>query len=75
MRRDASGLERALQDAGLKTAGNGMQFQLRDQTMGQDQRPSIVDVAQLVANDTSLGANEPTQTRYSRHSGGLDIRV
>ena len=74
LRRDASGLERALQDAGLKTAGNGMQFQLRDQTMGQDQRPSIADVAQLVANDTSLGANEPTQTRYSRHSGGLDIR-
>ena len=37
LRRDASGLERALQDAGLKTADNGLQFSLRDQTMGREQ--------------------------------------
>ena len=30
LRRDASGLERALQDAGLKTADNSLQFSLRD---------------------------------------------
>ena len=31
LRRDAHQLERALQDAGLKTSDNGMQFSLRDQ--------------------------------------------
>ena len=31
LQRDASGLQRALQDAGLKTADNGLQFSLRDQ--------------------------------------------
>src|SRR5262249_50020535 len=38
LRRDASGLERALQDAGLKTSDNGLQFALRDQYMNQKQR-------------------------------------
>ena len=36
LRRDAQQLERALQDAGLKTSDNGLQFSLRD----QDSRPA-----------------------------------
>ena len=32
LRRDAHQLERALQDAGLKTSDNGLQFSLRDQS-------------------------------------------
>ena len=37
LRRDAPELERALQQAGLKTGDNGLQFALRDQTGGQNQ--------------------------------------
>ena len=37
LHRDSAGLERALQDAGLKTSDNGLQFSLRDQSMSQQQ--------------------------------------
>ncbi len=37
LRRDAPELERALQQAGLKTGDNGLQFALRDQTGGRTQ--------------------------------------
>jgi len=79
MRRDASGLERALQDAGLKTSDNGLQFSLRDQTMGrqQDNTPAPA-TAQIVVQDSTLPSNEVTQRNYSRLAGlrgGIDIRV
>ena len=79
MRRDASGLERALQDAGLKTTDNGLQFSLRDQTMGrqQDNTPAQ-STAQIVVQDNTLPSNEITQRNYSRLAGlrgGIDIRV
>ena len=79
MRRDASGLERALQDAGLKTSDNGLQFSLRDQTMGrqQDNTPAQ-STAQIVVQDNTLPSNETTQRNYSRLAGlrgGIDIRV
>ena len=79
MRRDASGLERALQDAGLKTSDNGLQFSLRDQTMGrqQDNTPAPA-TAQIVVQDNTLPSNEITQRNYSRLAGlrgGVDIRV
>ena len=79
MRRDASGLERALQDAGLKTTDNGLQFSLRDQTMGhqQDNTPAQ-STAQIVVQDNTLPSNEITQRDYSRLAGlrgGIDIRV
>ena len=38
LRRDAHQLERALQDAGLKTSDNGLQFSLRDQAFAGAQR-------------------------------------
>ena len=76
LRRDAAGLERALNDAGLKTADNGLQFSLRDQSSGQEQ--SYAGAAQLVVEDATPSSIEPMQRDYSRlaaSGGGLDIRV
>ncbi|HXQ84855.1 MAG TPA: flagellar hook-length control protein FliK [Xanthobacteraceae bacterium] len=72
-------LERALEQAGLKTADNGLQFTLRDQSFagqysgGNDTQPAP---AQLVIPDPDLPPVETTQI-YSRSSlgGGIDIRV
>ena len=79
LRRDASGLERALQDSGLKTADNGLQFSLRDQNMGNEQSNSPAPpVAQIVVNDSALPTIDATQRNYSRLAGlrgGIDIRV
>jgi flagellar hook-length control protein FliK len=80
LRRDASGLERALQDAGLKTGDNGLQFSLRDQSMGQQQMNNGPDpsAAQLVVNDDSLPSTDINLLNYGRlagQGGGLDIRV
>ena len=79
LQRDASGLERALQDAGLKTADNGLQFSLRDQSMGREQSNAPTPrAAQIVVSDSALAANDATQRNYSRLAGlrgGIDIRV
>jgi hypothetical protein len=79
LRRDASGLERALQDAGLKTADNGLQFSLRDQTMGREQSNTpTTGAAQIIVHDDALPVNDATQRNYSRLAGlrgGIDIRV
>ena len=64
LRRDASGLERALQDAGLKTADNGLQFSLRDQSMGREQSNAPTPrAAQIVVSDSTLAGKrrDPTQ--------------
>lgn len=80
LRRDASGLERALQDAGLKTGDNGLQFSLRDQSMSQQQTNNGPDpsAAQLVVNDDTLPSTDINLSNYGRLAGqgsGLDIRV
>lgn len=79
LRRDAAGLERALQDAGLKTADNGMQFSLRDFSMGREQgNAPTPGTAQLVVNDDALAASDASQRNTSRLAGlrgGIDIRV
>ena len=79
LRRDASGLERALQDAGLKTADNSLQFSLRDQTMGREQSNTpALRTAQIVVPDSTLPMTDATQSNYSRLAGlrgGIDIRV
>ncbi len=72
-------LQRALEQAGLTTTNNGLQFTLRDQSFagqngsgngGQPPAP------QLVIPDPKLSAIDTTQV-YSRWNlgGGLDIRV
>jgi flagellar hook-length control protein FliK len=77
LRRDAAGLERALQDAGLKTANNGLQFSLRDQSMNEQQAGTSPGAAVLVATDESLPSidNIPQRYRLAGQGGGLDIRV
>ena len=78
LRRDAAGLERALQDAGLKTAGNGLQFSLRDQSMSQQQTGGGSDTAQIVMQDEMLPPADVIPQNYGRlagQGGGLDIRV
>jgi flagellar hook-length control protein FliK len=76
MRRDASGLERSLQDAGLKMSGNGLQFSLRDQSSnGQQNTGSAVRAPQIIVQD-SLTVDTPRgYTAYGSRIGGLDIRV
>jgi flagellar hook-length control protein FliK len=77
LRRDAAGLERALQDAGLKTANNGLQFSLRDQSMNEQQAGTSPGAAVLVATDESLPSLDviPQRHRLAGQGGGLDIRV
>jgi flagellar hook-length control protein FliK len=78
LRRDASGLERALQDAGLKTADNSLQFQLRDQSMGQQQTGGGPDTAQMIVTDETPPSIDIIPQNYGRLAGtggGLDIRV
>jgi flagellar hook-length control protein FliK len=83
LRRDAPALERSLQDAGLKTGDNALQFSLRDQGAfgGQNQNPnhgSPADAARVVIPDRELPAVEATTAAYGRLAGtslGIDIRV
>lgn len=78
LRRDSSGLERALQDAGLKTANNGLQFSLRDQSLTDQQPGPTPDSALVVADDEILPSTDAMPVRYGRLAGqgaGLDIRV
>ena len=79
LRRDSAGLERALQDAGLKTSDNGLQFSLRDQSTGRDPgHAPTPGAAQLVVNDDALTAIDANPRNYGRLAGlggGIDIRV
>jgi flagellar hook-length control protein FliK len=72
-------LERALEQAGLRTADNGLQFTLRDQSFagqnnGSGAQPN--SAAQLVIPDADLTPVAATQI-YSRAGlgSGVDIRV
>ena len=79
LRRDANNLQQALQDAGLKTSDNGLQFSLRDQTMGRDQSNTPMPAAaQIVVKDDALAGTDITPRNYPRLAGlggGIDIRV
>jgi chemotaxis protein MotD len=72
-------LERALQQAGLTTADNGLQFTLRDQSFtGQNNTGNGAqqNQTQLVVPDADMPGVDATQI-YSRAAfrGGVDIRV
>jgi flagellar hook-length control protein FliK len=82
LQRDARGLERALQDAGVKTDSGSLNFNLRGQNQGQDQqaggdgapgRPGL-DSDTLAADGGDPAAQQLQQPRSS-HDGALDIRV
>ena len=73
-------LQRALEQAGLTTTNNGLQFTLRDQSFagqnGAGGNGGQPPAPQLVIPDPKLSAIDTTQI-YSRWNirGGLDIRV
>jgi flagellar hook-length control protein FliK len=83
LRRDAPQLEHSLQQAGLKTADDALQFSLRDQGGfgGQNPNPNFsspADTTRVVIPDRSLPPVETTMAAYSRVTGastGIDIRV
>ncbi len=82
LRRDAPQLERALQQAGLKTGDSGLQFTLRDQSFnGQNQNPSgqsLGTASRLVIPDSAVTPLEASSSAYGwarKPGGGIDIRV
>jgi chemotaxis protein MotD len=79
LRRDAPQLQRALEDAGLKTGDSGLQFSLRDQSSGRnDDNGSGRNAHRLViTEDDAIPAPVAGKT-YSRMLGassGVDIRI
>src|SRR5262249_28146199 len=83
LRREAPELERALQQAGLKTSDNGMQFTLRDQSFGGANQGSTdgywrSSAAKLVVPDPEMAAADGlpgNSDRALRLGAGIDIRV
>lgn len=77
LRRDAPQLERALQQAGLKTSDNALEFSLRDQTPQRDQEANQ-NANRLVVPDEDAAPVAAVPHNYGRLLGlgsGLDIRV
>jgi flagellar hook-length control protein FliK len=79
LRRDSADLERALQQAGLKTGDNGMQFTLRDQSFaGRNNNEEPPTRARAIIPDPELAPIDTLQNSYrriSRGGSGIDIRV
>lgn len=79
LQRDARGLERALQEAGVKTDSGSLSFNLRGQGQQQDQRQAAEGsqprsdraIARAIDESQALAP----QAYRSSHSGALDIRV
>lgn len=75
LRRDAHQLERALQDAGLRTSDSGLQFSLRDQGFaGRDEQRQQAGPASFFVERDALPA-DLTPYRQSARLGALDIRI
>jgi flagellar hook-length control protein FliK len=78
LQRDASDLQRSLQQAGLKTSDQGLQFSLRDQSPGMDRnnQHQPTHVARIVVPDSEPAANIVMRSyRRAGHGAGVDIRV
>ncbi|NWG23849.1 MAG: flagellar hook-length control protein FliK [Pseudorhodoplanes sp.] len=77
LRRDAHSIERALNDAGLKTSDNSLQFSLRDQGHAQRDRDDTARAERLAMAETELAAQSaaPIYNRLAGLGSGLDIRV
>jgi flagellar hook-length control protein FliK len=80
LRQDAPQLQRALDDAGLKTGNGGLQFSLRDQSSsGQNNGNETLRNAQrlVISNEDTIPAAvaERTYGRVLGSSSGVDIRV
>ena len=77
LKRDASTLERALQQSGLKTSDHALEFSLRQQGFAQDDTAAQTG-AQLMVPDDDPAPLEAMRQGYGRLlglGGGLDIRV
>jgi flagellar hook-length control protein FliK len=74
LRRDASQLERALQQAGLKTADNSLQFSLRDQSSAR-QHDDNPNRARVPDPDLTPAETGRIYGRMLGLGGGVDIRV
>jgi flagellar hook-length control protein FliK len=80
LRQDAPQLQRALDDAGLKTGDGGLQFSLRDQSSsGQNNGSETSGNAQrlVISDEDTIAAAIAGQTygRVLGSSTGVDIRV
>ncbi|MGB3864048.1 MAG: flagellar hook-length control protein FliK, partial [Xanthobacteraceae bacterium] len=79
LRQDAPQLQRALEDAGLKTGDNGLQFSLRDQSSGQHSDSGAERQShRLVVSETAaapLVAAAAIHPYAASASRGIDIRV
>ena len=67
-----------MQQAGLKTTDNGLQFALRDQGFaGRNDNGMPPNTARLIVPDVdlALGETAPDYGRALRIGGGIDIRV
>lgn len=78
LRRDAPNLERAFQQAGLKTSDSSLQFSLRDQAFsGRDSGEQTLASARIIVPEDG-GVSFDMQRNYGRLAGlgnGVDIRV
>jgi hypothetical protein len=79
LRRDSQSLQQALQSAGLRTDGGGLQFSLRDQPGGQAFPPQAASPPKLlIVPDADVAVHEAVRRGYGILRGlgrGLDIRV
>ena len=78
LRRDAPQLERVLQQAGLKTSDNALEFSLRQQTSHHQDDDNRQQGSRLAVADDNIAAIDTVQHNYGRLlglGGGLDIRV
>jgi len=77
LKRDANSLERALQQAGLKTSDNALEFSLRQQGYSGDDTPRS-NTAQIIVPTDDPAPLEALRQGYGRLlglGGGLDITV
>lgn len=79
LQRDSRGLERALQNAGLRADAGGLSFNLRDQGNSGYQAPPFAGRADLPASPspTPASASAAQLPNYvsSGRPGGIDIRI
>jgi hypothetical protein len=79
LRRDAPQLERALQDAGLKTSGDGLQFSLQQQTPQErnDDDAPAPHTAEITVTDDVVDSTlvQRGYARLAAARGGVDIRI
>jgi len=77
LKRDASSLERALQQAGLKTSDHALDFSLRQHSFAEHDTPAQTGTHMIVPDDDPAPL-EALRQGYGRLLGlgaGLDIRV